>query len=381
MNEKSSAPISGPGRARRCRRRPALGRRRRRTRASRRVLIVAGIEALVAQRARVAPKAAATPDADLASAAFDQCPALSRRKSRTVPTSVASRRDDAERCRVAGLHRAQADHRALSSGATLRMTMVCAAVMMCAATTHRVDCQVRMRAVAAAAVDRRSRRSAAAIIGPGLMPTCPAGRPGQLCMRVDLAAPGSARTGRPRSSPWRRRSPPRRAGRSGTAVPSKFRASRPDSARRRAASSCGRRDRSRASPVVRDWCGERRSPPASAARPCRRAGRSRRPAPSRLPRDHARPRRCLPMPVCMLDAASSRAGARRRRRRAMLLEAELRMGVQIAADRRELVVPARGSQASAAVASIGSCEAYLNASWRQCAPGGASMRRRGSTAK
>ena len=70
---------------------------------------------------------------------------------------------------------------AVSIGLTLRATIDCAAVMMCAATSTG-----SIAACGCAPWPPRpsiviSIRSAAAIAGPGVMPIWPGGRPGQLC--------------------------------------------------------------------------------------------------------------------------------------------------------------------------------------------------------
>ena len=201
---------------------------------------------------------------------------------------------------------------AVSIGLTLRLTIDCAAVMMWPATSTG-----SIAACGCAPWPPRpsmviSMRSAAAIAGPGVMPIRPGGSPGQLCSAIDLARPESARTVRPRSSPWRRRSPPRPAGRSDRRCRRSC-GSRADSARRRAASSCGRRGRSRASGHRGATCARTRSPPASAAHPCRRAGRSRGRSQSRLPRTTATTP-VLPMPAwCSMPSARQALAARRAR--------------------------------------------------------------------
>ena len=132
-------------------------------------------------------------------------------------------RDDAQRTRVAGLHRTQATPPPQSIGLTLRETIDCAAVMMCAGDQHRVDRQVRMRAVAAAAADRDLDAVGRRHHRARMQPRCfPRAAPASCASRTPVARE-SARTGRRRSSPARRRSLPRPAGRSGSAVPSKLR--------------------------------------------------------------------------------------------------------------------------------------------------------------
>ena len=94
------------------------------------------------------------------------------------------------------------------------------------------------------------------------------------------------------------------------------------SARPRAASSCGRRGRSRACGRRSATCARTRSPPASAARPCRRAGRPRGRSRRRGP---GSPRRC-PSCRCPRGARCRAPPAARTTtlRGPMLLEAELR---------------------------------------------------------
>ena len=102
------------------------------------------------------------------------------RNVRTVPTSFAC---DGITLIAPGLPAciAQMLTTAVSIGLTLRATIDCTAVMMCAADEHRIDRRMRMRAMAALPSIVISIRSAAAIAGPGVMPIRPGGSPGQLC--------------------------------------------------------------------------------------------------------------------------------------------------------------------------------------------------------
>ncbi len=102
------------------------------------------------------------------------------RNVRTVPTSLAC---DGITLIAPGLP-ACIEHRlttAVSIGLTLRLTIDCAAVMMCPATSTG-----SIAACGCAPWPPRpsiviSMRSAAAIAGPGVMPIWPGGSPGQLC--------------------------------------------------------------------------------------------------------------------------------------------------------------------------------------------------------
>ena len=100
---------------------------------------------------------------------------------RTVPVSFASRGTTEN---APGLP-ACIEHRlstAFSSGATLRETIVCAAVMMCAATT--TGSTVRCGCAPCPPLPQIviSTRSADDIIGPEFSPIWPAGNGGQLCI-------------------------------------------------------------------------------------------------------------------------------------------------------------------------------------------------------
>ena len=262
----------------------------------------------------------------------------SRRNVRTVPTSCAWRGItlNAPRSPACIAHRLTT---ALSIGSTLRDTRLCAAVMMCAGHQHRIDRQVGMRAVAAAAVTRsrcgRPRPSSAPVFSADRARR----QAGQLC--IAYTASTGKRSNRPSSiialapakpsSPgWKISTACRRSG-----------ASRPGSAPRRAASRVA---------VVAAAVHE-----AAAAR-----------APGELvllvhrQRVHvgAQADRFGRWPVCRAadhadDAGLADAGRAPRRRRqtrsacdharrgAVLLEAELGMRVQVAAERRQLALPSR----------------------------------------
>ena len=262
----------------------------------------------------------------------------SRRKVRTVPTSARLARDHAEGAQVAGLHRAQADHRAVDRADVARHEALHRGDDV-RRHQHRVDRQVGVRAMAAAAVHddldavgRRHHRPR--VDADRARPAAPAS-----CASRRPTRPGSARTGRRRSSPWRRQSLLRRAGRSAPRC-RRSRASRPGSAPRRPASWCGRRGRSRASGrgvaerQAKSFSSIIGSASMSARRPIMRADCARAAA------DHADH-------AGLADASwisSTPASAQRldhARGGATLLEAELGVRVQVAPERRQLAVPAR----------------------------------------
>ena len=193
------------------------------------------------------------------------------RNVRTVPTS----------CACAGITLiapglpACIAHRlitAVSSGLTLRLTIDCTAVMMCPATSTGSTAMCGCAPWPPRPSIRISMRSAAAIAGPGVMPMRPGGSAGQLCSANTRSA--GKRSNRPSSiiafapawpsSPgWKIR----------YAMPSKLRVSLQVARRREQHRRVAVVTAAVHAAVVAGPVRERRSPPASAARPCRRASR------------------------------------------------------------------------------------------------------------
>ena len=195
------------------------------------------------------------------------------RNVRTVPTSLACDGNHAHRARVTRVHRAQAHHRGVDRAHVAADDRLRGGDDV-TRDQHGVDRRVRMRAVAALAVDRDLDAVGGGHGGPGRDADASRRQARPVVQRVHLARAGSGRTGRRRSSPWHRRSPPRPAGRCNRRC-RRSASSRAGTSRPRAASSCARRARSRACGLRSATCARTRSPPASAARPCPRAGRPR----------------------------------------------------------------------------------------------------------
>ena len=86
---------------------------------------------------------------------------------------------------------------AVSSGLTLRLTIDCAAVIMCAATSTGSIAVCGWAPWPPRPSMVISMRSAAAIAGPGVMPIVPGGSPGQLCNAYTSSA--GKRSNRPSS--------------------------------------------------------------------------------------------------------------------------------------------------------------------------------------
>ena len=199
---------------------------------------------------------------------------------------------------------------AVSIGDTLRATTDCAAVMMCPATSTGSTAWCGCAPWPPLPSMLIVMRSAAAIIGPGPDRDLADRQSRPVVQRVDLvgrealeqavldhrAAAGVALLARLEDQ----RDACRRT-----------RASRPGSAPPRAASSCGRRARSRACGRRSATCARRCCPPASAARPCPRAGPTERPLAVDRPRTTATIP-VLPTPVwCSMPSAVSRSATMR----------------------------------------------------------------------
>ena len=224
------------------------------------------------------------------------------RNVRTVPTSLACDGITLIAPGIARVHRADADHGGVDRAHVAAHDRLRGGDDV-SRDQHRIDRGVRMRAVAALAVDgdldavggrhRRPRRDADASRRQA--------RP--VVERVDLLG-GKALEEAVGDHLLR----------AGVAFLARLEdeirgavercASRAGNAPRRAASSCGRRGRSRACARRSATCARTRSLPASAARPCRRAGR-----PSARWRccgpGRRRRRRCAPMPAwCSMPSAA-----------------------------------------------------------------------------
>ena len=215
------------------------------------------------------------------------------RNVRTVPTSVACAGMTLMAPGIARLHRAEAHHRGIDRAHVARDDRLHRRDDV-AGDEHGIDRRVRMGAVPAAAVDldfdavRRGHRGPGRDADPSGRQAGPVVQREHLLRRKTLEetvldhrlGPGIAFFAGLEDEV-----------RGAVEVARLVR----DSAPPRAASSCGRRGRSRASGRRSATCARTRSPPASAARPCRRAGRPRgrsrrtgRAPPRRLP--------VLPMP-------------------------------------------------------------------------------------
>ncbi len=173
----------------------------------------------------------------------------------------------------------------------------------------RVDPGFGTRAMRPPAGDRDVEIGAARHHRPGAdleicRPPAPAGCACQRSRRT-----GNGRTGRPQPLPHHRRAPLRPAGRSDARC-RRNRASRRDSGRRRAASSCARHDRRHASGLDAATGRGGWSPPRSAGNPCRRAAQSNAASCRRAAGRRPRSCRCRGTPCNRIR----RAFARRNRR-------------------------------------------------------------------